>query len=174
LDARIIRSIGENRKGTLGSLGYVVPMLRTLFTYPETALRVTLDGSVRARGAMVIVANIRQYAWNLEAADRARSDSGKLDVVLLHQQGPFALFRYMWQARRHRLSSAKGVSYFQANSIRIESEDGEQVDVQRDGEIHGILPVTITLHAGMAPFIVHRIEEHGSRDSRKWPGQAAV
>ncbi|MFT5497528.1 MAG: diacylglycerol kinase (ATP) [Kiritimatiellia bacterium] len=152
LDARVIRTIAENRQGTLGSIGYLWALLRTVFTYPQTALQVTVDDHPPVSGTLVIVANIKNYVWDLHPADQAECDSGKLDVVVLHKSGAIAVAGYMWQAWRNRLSTSKQVSYLQG--IQIELSSTEDIDVQNDGEVYGKLPVHIELLPGVAAFVV--------------------
>ena len=151
MDARVIRTIEEQRTSTLGSFGYLKPFLRTLFTYAAPEMEVIVDNGEPVTGHLVLVCNIQHYLWHFKPADRAQCDSGMLDVVVLHQKSVFAMCRYLWLARRQRLSGAKGVTYLQGTSIRIDS--AHEADVQYDGEYLGTLPVSISLYPNPVPFI---------------------
>ena len=94
------------------------------------------------------MANTFTYAGFLSVADRARCDSGHLDVVVFPRGSLPALARYAWAGWRRRVSSLPGVSYLTGASVRIDSSD--PVDVEVDGEHYGVTPIDITLQTAAA------------------------
>ncbi len=154
VDAMVIRAIDETRSGTLGFRGYAGAIVQALRRYRVPRLGVTVDGAGPLPAALVIVANAATYAGFFRAADRARCDSGHLDVVVLKRGRLPALASYAWSAWRGRLSRRADVGYHTGQSVRIVSP--QPVPVEVDGEFYGVTPVEVTVQAGVLPLCVPR------------------
>ncbi len=151
LDAMVIRTLHRTRRGTLGFWGYPLPILKAVSRYRAPRLRVSVEGGEPIEGAWVVVANTFSYAAFLSVADRARCDSGCLDVVVFPRGSIPSLLRYGWASWRKRVSNLRGVSYLTGTSVRIESP--EPVDVEVDGEYYGTTPVDIVLQTAVVPVL---------------------
>ncbi len=151
-DASVIRSIHENRSSARGPWGYPLPIFRTMRRYRAPRLRVRVDGAAPIEGALVVAANTSTYAGVMSVADRARPDSGHFDVVVLPRGNVASLMRYAWMSWRRRISRLDGVAYVTGTSVRIESQDDPDVEV--DGESYGTTPVELTLQPGAVPVVV--------------------
>ena len=81
-DAMVTRAISRTRRGTLGYPGYARPILHALRRYRAPQLCVSVDGAEPLPGALAIVSNIRNYGGIFSVANRARPDSGVLDVCV--------------------------------------------------------------------------------------------
>ncbi|NIQ37060.1 MAG: YegS/Rv2252/BmrU family lipid kinase [Proteobacteria bacterium] len=152
LDAMVSKEISQRRGTRLGYLGYLLPVLRVLARYRSPDLRVTVDGREGGRGAFVLVSNTRNYGGIFTFADRARCDSGHLDVCIFPKGDFLALLRYYFAAFRGRLSMETDVTYLEGRSIRIES--GRPIAVQVDGDPFGTTPIGIDIMPSSVPIIV--------------------
>jgi diacylglycerol kinase family enzyme len=85
-------------------------------------------------------------------ADRARCDSGHLDVCVFPRAGVRDLLRYARAARAARVSRLEGVEYRTARRVRITSP--EPVPVQVDGDHWCETPIDIDLEPSVVPILV--------------------
>jgi len=151
-DAMVTNEVRRRRGGTLGYFGYLVPILRALKRYHPPELKVTVDGGDPISGAFVVVSNTRNYGGIFSFADRARCDSGHLDVCVFPRGTLSALIWYYLAAFRGWVSTRTDVRYLTGIRIRIESR--EPVAVQVDGDPAGDTPVDIQLLPGAVPVLV--------------------
>ena len=151
-DAEVTRVIRATRKGTLGFLGYVVPILRAAARYRPPRLRVRLDGGEPLPAALVLASNVRNYGGLFTIADRARCDSGQLDVCLFERATRLDIARIGIAGRSGRVSQLPGVAYRTARRVEIEAD--EPVPVQVDGDYWGETPVALELEPGVVPILV--------------------
>ena len=152
LDAMVTEEVRRQRGGTLGYLGYLMPILRALQRYQPPELKVTVDGGEQIPGAFSVVSNTRNYGGIFSFADRARCDSGHLDVCVFPRGTLPALLRYYLAALRGRVSRRTDVRYLTGSRIRIESR--EPVAVQADGDPAGVTPVDIRVLPATVPVLV--------------------
>ncbi len=150
-DAMVTERIQRGRKG-LGYIGYVRPLLGVLAHYRAPKLRITVDGREGLKGALVVVSNVRNYGGIFSIADRARSDSGHLDVCIFPRGTIPALCRYAFSALRGKVSSLPEVAYLTGKRVHLDSE--EPVAVEIDGDYLGTTPVVIDLKPACVPILV--------------------
>jgi YegS/Rv2252/BmrU family lipid kinase len=150
-DAMVTETIRARRSGALGFHAYPLPILRTLRRYREPRLEVRLDGGEPVAAALVIVSNLRNYGGLFVAADRARCDSGHLDVVLCRRARRRDLVRYLAAALLRRVSRLEGVAYRSASRITIDAQ--EPVAVQIDGDHAGTTPLEIEVEPAAVPIV---------------------
>ncbi|MEX2213743.1 MAG: diacylglycerol kinase family protein [Phycisphaeraceae bacterium] len=151
-DSMVIEDIHRNRKGKLGFFGYMKPIWRTIRRYTPPVITVRVDGQAMERGAMVVVANARNYAGLFTVAEKAAMDSGVLDVCVLPRGKVRSLVRFAWAAWRRKLSRVSGVQSLQGRSVMIESNTPMAVEV--DGEYYGQTPVEVRIKPGVVPIVV--------------------
>jgi diacylglycerol kinase family enzyme len=85
-------------------------------------------------------------------ADRARCDSGHLDVCILDNASIAGLVRAGLAGLSSGLSERDDVTYLTGSSIRVLSE--EPVPYEVDGDYAGTLPVEIELRPAAVPIVV--------------------
>jgi diacylglycerol kinase (ATP) len=157
-DAMVVQAIQRTRSGSLGYRGYLAPILRTVLDYEPPVLRVSIDGKRPRQVALALVSNVRNYAGLFSAADRARPDSGVLDVCLFPQASVPRLVRYLAAGFVGRLSTLPDVIYRTARRVEIEAGDGNgasaEVPIQVDGDARGTTPTTIDLAPFRIPLLV--------------------
>jgi YegS/Rv2252/BmrU family lipid kinase len=150
-DATVTRAISRTRRGTLGYPGYAKPILGALRQYRAPRLRVGIDGAEPLSGALVIASNIRNYGGIFSVADRARPDSGVLDVCVFSGERRLDLLRYAFAAGTRRVSRLPDVAYRTGRRIVIEAR--EPTAVQIDGDYRGTTPLTLEVDASVVPIL---------------------
>jgi YegS/Rv2252/BmrU family lipid kinase len=150
-DAMVTRAISRTRRGTLGYPGYARPILRALRDYRPPRLRVRIDGAAPLPGALAVVSNIRNYGGILSIADRARPDSGVLDVCVFSGERVRDLLRYAFAAGVRQVSRLRDVTYRTGRRVVIEAE--EPTAVQIDGDYRGTTPLSIEVDASVVPIL---------------------
>lgn len=132
--------------------GYFAPLVRTLAAYRPPRLEVRVEAEEPLTGALVVVSSIRNYGGLFSITDRARCDSGHLDVCVFPSASIGDLLRYARAARSARVSRLEGVAYRTGRRVRIASP--EPVPVQVDGDHWGETPVDIDLEPIRVPILV--------------------
>jgi YegS/Rv2252/BmrU family lipid kinase len=160
-DAMVTRDLCARRRGALGFTGYIPPILRMMGHYRAPHLEVAVDGQPPCQGAMVVVSNVRNYGGLFSVTDRARCDSGHLDVCVLHRGAIPNLCAYALSALRRGLSRRRDVTYLTGRSVRIESHDAVPVEV--DGDYAQTTPAIIGVQPALVPMIVPAPAGNGHR-----------
>ena len=150
-DAMVTRAISRTRRGTLGYPGYARPILHALRHYRAPQLRVSVDEAEPLSGALAVVSNIRNYGGIFSVADRARPDSGVLDVCVFSGERVGDLLRYAVAAASRRVSRLRDVTYRTGRRIVIEAR--EPTAVQIDGDYRGTTPLTIEVEPSVVPIL---------------------
>ena len=151
-DAMVTREIQRRRRSTLGYFGYVLPILRVLRGYRPPRLRVEVDDGDTVEGGLVVVSNTRNYGGLFTVADRARCDSGHLDVCVITKGSLAAVARAAIGGLTGGISRQKGVHYLTGRRIRVDS--AEPLPVEVDGDYFGSTPIEITLRPSSVPVVV--------------------
>jgi YegS/Rv2252/BmrU family lipid kinase len=155
-DAMVTQAISRTRRGTLGYPGYARPILKALRRYSAPQLRVSVDGDEPLSGALTIVSNIRNYGGIFAVADRARPDSGVLDVCVFSGERVADLVRYVFAAATRRVSRLPDVRYRTGRRIVIEAL--EPTAVQIDGDYRGTTPLTLEVEPSVVPVLTPPID----------------
>jgi YegS/Rv2252/BmrU family lipid kinase len=141
------------RSGGLGSgYGrYIFPILKVLVRYHPPELKAMVDG-IQVKGGMIYVGNTRILGWILKITDRARCDSGHLDVCIFPKARVQDLLRYLPAAFFGRLSRLSDVRYLTGKTISIHSK--KPIAVQMDGDYFGKTPIRIDCQKAVVPIVV--------------------
>jgi YegS/Rv2252/BmrU family lipid kinase len=150
-DAMVTRAVSRARRGTLGYPGYVRPILGALRHYRAPQLRVEVDGAEPLAGALAVVSNIRNYGGVFSVADRARPDSGVLDVCVFSGERMRDLLRYLFAAGTRRVSRLPDVAHRTGRRILIQAQ--EPTAVQIDGDYRGTTPLAIEVDPSVVPIL---------------------
>jgi len=154
-DAIVTRDIMRNRKGTMGLRGYFMPMLRSLRQFRIPKLSISIDDQDPLHGALVIIGNIRNYAGFMHATERARPDSGHLDVCIFPQGSPVALTLYALAGAMRQLGRATNVIQRTGRHVRVTIDEPDPpCPYQLDGDYVGQTPLEVNIEPGVLPFIV--------------------
>lgn len=155
-DAMVTQLISRSRRGTLGYPGYARPILQALRGYRAPRLSVSVDGAEPLQGSLVIVSNIRNYGGILSVTERARPDSGVLDVCVFSGERVADLVRYAAAAGLRRVSRLRDVRVRSGRRICVEAS--EPTAVQVDGDYHGTTPLEIEVAAAVVPVLTPPVD----------------
>jgi len=149
-DAMVTRYLRENRRGTLGYMGYVRPVVEVFRNYVPPDLWVAVDDYPPVRCGFAVISNTRNYGGLFAVADRARCDSGHLDVCCFTRATIPKLLGIFARALTVGASRTPGLRYLTGRRIVLSVRGRAPVEV--DGDYHGEAPVEIELLPG--PVVV--------------------
>lgn len=124
---------------------YLWGMLAAVITYHPKTITLIMNGaspmSLRMRN--VVVANGKYFGKGFKAAPEARMDDGMLDIVSL---GDYTTLKSVWylpklRAGKHLLLDK--VKHYRTAKVEIHSD--EEVFLELDGELVGILPASFEI-----------------------------
>lgn len=151
-DARVTEEMKKIRRGRVGNLTYVLPILRALRRPHHGLFDVKVDGVKCARGAMVLVCNVRNFGGICEIAFDAAVDSRQLDIVVFPVMNLFSLLKYLIFSKFSRITCLRGVRYLKGKKIEIYSI--KPIPVELDGDFNGWHShVSIQLKPGKLPLM---------------------
>lgn len=151
-DSMVIQEIHRNRSGILGIRGYFSPIIRVFKRYRSPKLIVQVDDHPPVEIGFVIVSNIRSYGAFFSITDKARCDSGYLDICGIYKASGFALMKYSLYALFGKMSGRKDIFYARGKVVRIESESSIPIEI--DGEHSGTTPVEVNMDCSRMPILV--------------------
>ncbi len=141
---RIGDSMGPGFRRRWRGLAYPVAAIGQLRDLRPYRLRVEADGNVfETRALMVVVANSRFAGGALPLAPDARTDDGRLDVVILEAMHPVAVARLVPRVFRGLHTDHPGVRTMTARTLLLEPDS--QMWMNLDGD---------TWHCGSTRFAV--------------------
>jgi YegS/Rv2252/BmrU family lipid kinase len=145
MGGEVVYQVNRNTKAWGGFFSYCWAMLKTLFVYTDKPMRIEIDGKVTEQVVKeIIVANGQYDGGGMHVAPDALLNDGLFDIYII---GPVAL----WDALRSLPLIYRGglmkrpdvISYRRGWVIRVDSP--EEVKINTDGEVPGMLPATIEL-----------------------------
>ena len=154
-DALVVERIGRMRQGALGYRSYVLPIVRLLAGYREPRLEVRIDDGEPLACGFVVASNLRNYGGLFQVSERARCDSGALEVCVFERAGMLDLVRYGIAGMLARLGRQGGVAIHCAQRVRI---SGDPSPVQVDGDPWGATPVELEIEPAAASILVSESE----------------
>lgn len=138
LDAQVVKETTWESKKNLGPLSYLISAAQIAARTPPQL--VVEAGGVKSEGSFVLVGNGRYYGTKLTLFPKARVDDGLLDVLIFKNIGYLDIAKYLAGILIGRHTGMDGVEYFQVAEATVRS--GQEVPVEVDGELSGVLPVT--------------------------------
>jgi YegS/Rv2252/BmrU family lipid kinase len=160
-DAMVTEVIARRRRGALGYRGYLLPILRAALRYRRPSLRVALDGRPPLACGFVIVSKIARYGGVMRLSDRARVDSGALEVCVVEPANACHLIFLAPFALTGTLHRAPGVRLESARTVRVEAT--EAVPVEVDGDYFGTTPLEIGIESGAARVLAPAVPARADR-----------
>jgi diacylglycerol kinase (ATP) len=138
LDAQVVKETTWESKKNLGPLSYLISAAQIAARTPP---QLTVEaGGVKSEGSFVLVGNGRYYGTKLTLFPKARVDDGLFDVLIFKNIGYLDIAKYLAGILIGRHTGMDGVEYFQVAEATVRS--GQEVPVEVDGELSGVLPVT--------------------------------
>lgn len=136
LDATVAHNVTIFKKIPLmpGSLAYYLSILVTLVKYSSYNLKVIIDGVEYKKNLLLIaIANGKYYGGGMKAAPDAQIDDGLLDVCMVDSMKLFRILSLLNKYKKGLHPGLKGINFFKAKKIRIESAKKTNINV--DGEL---------------------------------------
>jgi len=161
LDVEIARRANQLPRALRSRGGYALSLLPALFGFRPVWVMVETSGSGLSNGfvtryqgpAMVVAfANTPTYGGGILIAPDARLDDGQLDICVVEAMSKGRLLRLFPSVYSGRHLDLPEVQYFQADSLRVTTE--EPAEVYADGEYVGRTPVEVTVTRAALPVIV--------------------
>jgi diacylglycerol kinase (ATP) len=161
LDVEVARRANQLPRAVRRRGGYLFSLLPALFGFYPVAVKLQASQDDPSRGldtrhdgpAMVVAfANTPTYGGGILIAPQAQLDDGKLDVCVVGSMARTRLLRLFPSVYSGRHLKIPEVKYFQADGLRIETE--EPLDVYADGEYVCSTPVEVTVERAALKVIV--------------------
>ena len=153
LDAEAARRANALPRWLRGHGGYALTSAATIFRFAPFPMRILTPSEAGVRVTrsdqptiLAAFANTSTYGGGMKIAPQAQMDDGQLDVCVIGGINPFKLacmFPTVYFGRHLRV---RGVNYFQAASLRVET--GIPVDIYADGEYVCQTPVEVGVQRG--------------------------
>lgn len=151
-DADVVRRLTARRKGHINHGDYFWPIWRSFWSYHHPRFRVDTEQGLLYEGhGLVFIGNIPRYAIGLRILPRAHPQDGKLDVCVFACRWQLPLLRHSVNTLLRRHVSTTGVTYRQAERVRVTAD--RQVPVQLDGDLADTLPAEFTLTGQKTRFL---------------------
>lgn len=141
-DAEVIHRVDrwrQRRKGLkrVRRVSYLRPILSGVLGYRYPPMELTTDDGQRARGVLALVANLPQYAMDLNPCPAACGTDGLLDWVVFERPGLLRLGLYGLAALRGRHLSRADVHHGRARRIELRAASAHPLPMEIDGEAAG-------------------------------------
>ena len=147
LDAEAARYANGAYRKLRGRLRYILSAISALASYHAINTTITTgDGEapLRLQKALLVgVLNTPSYGAGLALAPDARTDDGKLDLVLLEDLSLWEILALLPSLAVHGELKTKRLSRRSVECLRIETDPPR--DFHGDGEILGTTPVEISV-----------------------------
>ncbi len=133
LSAEVAQRLTRERKKRWGPLAYVREVLDAFRTYRGLGVRLEIDGRrLVFRALQVGVASGESQGGGAKVSPRARIDDGRLRIYVLERQ---SLPRLLLMALSLKVGAHdlwEGAHFFTARKVRIETRQGQRINVDGD------------------------------------------
>jgi len=170
LDAEVARRANALPRWVRGHGGYALTLLPTLFRFAAFSTKILTPDenagwTTRSDQFTILAAfaNTSTYGGGMKIAPRARMDDGQLDVCVIGGVDPFKLACMFPTVYFGRHLGIRGVEYFQAARVRVETD--APLDVYADGEYVCRTPVEVSVQRNGLRVVVHP-SQTGAEDLR--------
>lgn len=149
ISGEIDEEVNSSSKRLGGRLSFMLATAKVGMRFKGKRVRVVFDGneetSLETNISTIAVANGQYFGGGMQVAPNAVVDDGRFDVVAIGEMGTL---ESMWKGR-HLYSGThlnlENVSERRASTVYAESADGQDVVLDVDGEVPGLLPATFTV-----------------------------
>lgn len=150
LDGEVARRANQLPRWLRGHGGYALSMVPTIFSFAPFAVKIFVptgedpEWTVRSHQLTMVaaLANSPLYGGGMKVAPNAKMDDGLLDLCIVGAVSPLRLLRLFPSVYAGRHLGIREVEYFQAERVRVETEEPQ--DVYADGEFVCRTPVEVS------------------------------
>lgn len=157
LDGEIARRANRLPRWMRGHGGYALSLLPALARFAPVSMKISAGGTeprVAGSARPVVVAafaNAPAYGGGMKIAPRAQLDDGVLDVCVIRDMSRLKLFCLFPTIYFGRHLNIQQVEYFQAESVRVETD--RPLEVYADGEYVCRTPIEVRVARGALQVI---------------------
>jgi diacylglycerol kinase (ATP) len=162
LDGEVARRANELPRWLRGHGGYALTLAPTIFRFAPLPMKILVPdnaGGWTTRSdqptILAAFANTSTYGGGMRIAPRAQMDDGQLDVCVIGGIDPFKLACMFPTVYFGRHLGIRGVEYFQAARLRVETE--VPLNVYADGEYVCPTPAEVTVQRGALRVILRHV-----------------
>jgi diacylglycerol kinase (ATP) len=140
-DSRVVKSVDSSIKKIIGKGAYALAGLKEILRSEQSILKILVEG-VEFDASWIIVSNSRFYAGRyLLAPDTGLSEPG-FSVVLFNGRSIIGILLDLWTVFIGRTRQSSRVRIVNGSKITISSTN--EVPIQADGDLAGVLPADIS------------------------------
>jgi len=147
----VAQRANDSSKRLGGKVSFLSAVVRSLLTYDNTEVAISIDGSEARRMTVLLAAvgNGRFFGGGMQICPEAQLDDGSFDVVAVGDLGRLGVL-----AKIHRIYSGDHLSMKEVRSIRcrqlrvMPAESSTKIPVEVDGETPGHLPASFEIRPG--------------------------
>ncbi len=160
LDGEVARRANRLPRWLRGHGGYVLSLAPSIFTFDSFPLKILTPADNHKHwttrsdqpSLLAAIANAPLYGGGMKIAPQAKMDDGLLDVCVVGGVGRLKLLSVFPTVYAGKHLNVRGVEYFQAPRVRVETE--QPLDVYADGEYVCRTPVEVSVeHAALRVII---------------------
>ena len=152
-DAAVVEATEKLPKYFGGTIPYLAGLFRSLFSYRNKAVVLSVGNKVEAKRILnVVVANGSYVGGGMHIAPKAKLNDNLLDVLIIGDMGKFELLKALPTVYKGTHINHPKVRMEQAAHITIES--AERVQVYADGELLGECPASFWLMPSALSIVV--------------------
>ncbi len=134
LDGFVVRNL--NKK--LGKLSYILAAFKSVFHFKKSKIKISSKEVNKIASSLFLGVGICKYSGGgMQFTDNPIPNDGLLDITLVKDISPLALFANIHRLYNGKLSKHKAVETFKTNTISIEILDNNLPFIQADGELIG-------------------------------------
>lgn len=161
LDATVAADVNRSgykkwcNKLGIGSLAYVIGLLRALARFRSRPIKVTIDGTVHEfrRGWLSAVSNVSSYGGGLKICPNALPDDGHLHVCIVHDCSvPRILYLFPTVLAGKHIRQKRFVTILSGTSVTVETPSS--MLAFGDGEPSGETPISAAIRPRQLDFLI--------------------
>ena len=157
MGGEVIRRVEENSAGWLasasrrvggGQAAYALASLQAAISFAPPLLRIKLDERPAFRLAVVnlCIANARYFGGGMKIAPEAKLNDGLLDAVAVGDLDTLSMLTNVYRLYLGTHLGLREVQHAHARRVEVSADKvGEQVLIEIDGELSGMLPATFEI-----------------------------
>jgi len=145
MGGEVVDRVNKNTKAYGGFISFLWATIRTLINYKDKPMQIRVDRIEMDQYVKEIIIAKGQYdGGGMHVAPHARLDNGVFDVYIIGKVGAADALTNLHKLYLGKLRERPDVvKYFRARHIEIRSS--EEVKINTDGEMPGILPARIDI-----------------------------
>jgi diacylglycerol kinase (ATP) len=138
-----------------GHLGYLIMVIKNIFTFKEKKYKVSIDGGAvfEAEYMLCSISNAPRTGGGFMLSPLARVDDGKLNLLLVEGRNILQRFILLAKIKRANHLNDKIVNHSFISQVKFTS--GYTIYYQRDGELHHASHFDIGVLTGALKIIIY-------------------